>query len=256
MAHIRLRNVSFSYPIFELAGRSLKVTLMRQMAGGDVSARRGYVTVDAIQGLSLDIREGARLGLIGHNGAGKSTLLRLLGGLAAPQRGTIEVEGRIVPLIDKGVGINHDLSGLANIELPLRLLGASDREVEAAKHAIPEWAGLGPFIHMPFRTYSEGMKARLSFALCTAIDADILLLDEWLGAGDQAFQERAEARLNDYVSRSKILVVASHSIELLRRVCNCVAWMERGALVMLGDTETVLQAYLEAAQMEHAQAAE
>ncbi|NWG52689.1 MAG: ABC transporter ATP-binding protein [Hydrogenophilaceae bacterium] len=246
MPHIRLKRVSFSYPVFEMTGRSLKVAVMRQVAGATISSGPGYVRVDALKEVSLELQPGDRLGLIGHNGAGKSSLLRVLAGLAHPTGGELDIQGRVIALIEKGMGINPELSGMANIELPLRLLGATSKEVEAAKREIPEWTGLGQFIDMPFRTYSEGMKARLSFALSTAVPGDILLLDEWLGAGDAAFIEQAQKRLTAYLDKTEIVVLASHSLDLISNVCNIVAWFERGRLLMMGNPWTVINAYLNA----------
>src|SRR5262245_59747541 len=178
MVYVRATNMDFSYPIYEVTGRSLKVSMMRQFAGAKIAGDKGMVEVQALQDVSFEILEGDRVGLIGRNGSGKSTLLRLLASLAFPQRGSLEIEGRVLSLITPGMGVNPELSGAANIELPLRLLGASDSEVKAAKQDIPEFTGLGNFINLPVRTYSDGMRARLAFALSTAIEADILILDE------------------------------------------------------------------------------
>lgn len=251
MPSVELKNATFSYPVFEITGRSLKVTVMRQVAGAKLVLGKGYAKVEALSDISFQLHEGDRLGLIGHNGAGKSTLLRVIAGLAHPQTGSVSVEGRIIPLIDRGMGINAELSGMENIELPLRLLGASSAEVKAAKDEIPEWTGLGPFMHLPFRTYSDGMKARLAFALCTAVSGDVLVLDEWLSAGDAAFVEQAEARLDQFVKRSKVIVLASHSLAQVQRVCNITAWMDRGQIVEMGPTDEIVHKY--AAAM-HAQA--
>lgn len=243
MARIVADQISFHYPVYETGGRSLKMAAMRQIAGARLIQESGHTVVRALEEVSFNLKEGDRLGLIGHNGSGKSTLLRVVAGLAHPQQGKITIQGKVIPLIEKSLGINPDLSGFENIELPLRLLGASSAEVRDAKRDIPEWTGLGPFINMPFRTYSEGMKARLSFAICTALAGDILVLDEWLGAGDAAFVEQAERRLNEFVNRSKILVLASHSLDLIGNVCNVVAWMERGRIVHIGAAEEVIGAY-------------
>ncbi len=243
MVRVVAENVSFHYPVYELGGRSVKMALMRQVAGAKLVVDSGHTIVQALEEVSFELGEGDRLGLIGHNGAGKSTLLRVIAGLAHPQRGRMKVTGRMITLIDKGMGINADLTGMENIELPLRLLGASTAEVTRAQREIPEWTGLGPFINMPFRTYSDGMKARLSFALCTAIAGDVLLLDEWLGAGDAAFVEQAQVRLNEFIARSKILVLASHSLSLISNVCNVAAWFERGRLVLVGPAQEVIAAY-------------
>jgi len=242
---VKLTDVTFSYPLYELTGRSLKVTMLRQVAGAKLILGKGQTRVEALSNVSFELKDGDRLGLIGHNGSGKSTLLRVISRLAHPQEGKVQVDGRIIPLIDRGMGINPELSGLENIELPLRLLGATSAEVKAAKEEIPEWTGLGPFIHLPFRTYSDGMKARLSFALCTAVHGDILVLDEWLGAGDAAFVEQAQMRLDEFVNRSKIIVLASHSLDLIQNVCNVVCWMVRGQMIAFGPTEEIVPIYLQ-----------
>lgn len=240
MAFIEAQSVDFTYPVYDLGGRSLKVTLM---SGLKESA--GVVHVSALRNVSLRLKEGDRLGLIGHNGAGKSTLLRMFAGVIHPSRGRIRCEGRVVPLIAKGLGLNDEFSGLQNIELPMRLLGATTEEVKYAMEEIPAWTGLGDFIHLPIRTYSEGMRARLAFAICTSIVGDILVLDEWLGAGDAQFVLKAQERIMDMLGQTKIIVLASHSLDLLRSLCNKVCWMERGQVVMVGDADEVLTAYLD-----------
>ncbi len=247
MPSVVLKDVGFRYPVFDVSGRSLKVTMMRQFAGAKLILGEGYAKIEALSNVNISLSGGDRLGLIGHNGSGKSTLLRVVAGMARPQVGTIQVQGRVVPLIERAMGINPDLSGYENIELPLRLLGASTEEVKRAREEIPDWTGLGPFIHMPLRTYSDGMKARLSFAICTAIGGDVLVLDEWSSAGDAGFVEQAERRLTEFINRSQILVLASHDLSLIQKVCTQTAWMERGEVVMLGDTSEVVAAYSKAA---------
>ncbi len=243
MPHILCNNVSLSYPVYEVSGRSLKMAVMRQVVGSRIDLGVGSVEVAALNDISFVLKSGDRLGLIGRNGSGKSTLLRLIAQLAFPTRGHIDIRGRIIPLIEKGLGINSELSGFDNIELPLRLLGATSAEVCAAKATIPEFTGLGSFMHMPVRTYSEGMKARLAFAICTAVEGDILVLDEWLGAGDLDFYERAQARLNEILSRTGIVVLATHSVALMEQLCNVVAWIDRGNLMLIGRPSEVLSAY-------------
>lgn len=242
MAIVQLDAVSFRYPVFQVANRSLKIAVMRQMAGGRIEGQN-VLHVQALTDISFALEAGDRLGLVGRNGSGKSTLLRLLAGLAFPQQGKLSITGRVVPLIEKGMGIQAEMSGMDNIELPLRLLGATNREIEEARKEIPEFTGIGPFIDLPVRTYSEGMRARLMFAICTAIIGDVLVLDEWLGAGDMDFYQRAEARLTSMLEKTGVVVLASHSNELIRQVCNKVAWLDRGKLVMIGDPTQVLHAY-------------
>lgn len=244
MASIKLSDASFWYPVFDVSGRSLKVTMMRQFGGVSGS---GVVHVQALSDVSLEIRDGDRLGLVGRNGAGKSTLLRVLAGLLKPQQGGVKIEGKVVPLISRGLGINSELSGYRNIEVPMRLLGATEREIKRAREEVPEWSGLGEFIHLPVRTYSSGMQARLLFAICTAVRGDILVMDEWLGAGDADFVGKAQARLQGLLDTTRIVVLASHSSDIIGKICNVVCWMERGKVVKVGPADEVLAAYLKSA---------
>jgi ABC-type polysaccharide/polyol phosphate transport system ATPase subunit len=245
MARVKFENVSFDYPLYGLASRSLKVTLLRQMAGASrIAAQDGTVRVQALRDVSFDVSDGDRLGLIGVNGAGKSTTLRVIAGLAHPTSGKLTVEGRLLPLIEKGLGISPELTGRANIELPLRLLGASDAEVRRAQDFIPEFTGLGEFINLPVRTYSDGMKTRLSFAICTFLNADLIVLDEWIASGDLAFREKAETRLVEILKDAGVVVIASHSIALVQQVCNKLVWLDQGQVRMFGSTKEVLDAYI------------
>lgn len=243
MASISLEDASFWYPVFDSTGRSLKVSMMRQFAD-DTVRNGGVVEVQALSNLSLQLRDGDRVGLIGRNGAGKSTLLRVLAGLIHPQRGGVKIQGRVVPLISRGLGIQPELSGLQNIELPMRLLGATEAEIKHAKREVPEWSGLGDFIHLPVRTYSDGMRARLLFGICTSVRGDILVMDEWLSAGDADFVSKAQDRLQGLLETTRIVVLSSHSLEIIRKMCNLVCWMDRGQVVMTGSPEVVLPAYL------------
>lgn len=245
MAEVILDDVTFSYPVFDMTGRSLKVSLMRQLTSGRGG---GVVEVRALSRVSLRLKDGDRLGLIGRNGAGKSTLLAVLAGLLHPQEGGVSVKGRIIPLIARGLGIQPELSGYRNIDLPMRLLGAREAEIKAAKKEIPEWTGLGDFIHLPVRTYSDGMRTRLLFAICTAVRGDVLVMDEWLSAGDADFVTKARDRMDEYVKSAGIVVLSSHSLEIIRSLCNVVCWMERGEVVIMGPPDTVIPAYLRGIQ--------
>lgn len=238
MVRLELKNVSFEYPLFEVTDRSLKMSIMRRLNGATVPS------ICAIQNVSFRLLDGDRLGLVGRNGAGKSSLLRVLAGLAHPNQGTYHYHGRVVPLIEKGLGINPELSAADNVELPLRLLGASSNEIDQARDGIREFSELGEFFDLPVRRYSEGMKARLSFALSTSLVSDVLILDEWLSAGDRAFVQKAEKRLVDFLEQIGVVVLASHDLELLRNVCNKVLWLEKGETRMMGDADEVINAYI------------
>lgn len=243
MPSIHLDGASLRYPIYNVAARSLKVSMFRQLAGADILKADGSVWVQALDGVSLSMAAGDRIGLIGRNGSGKSTLLRLLAGIAHPQTGTCAVDGRVIPLLAQGLGVNPELSGYQNIALPMRLLGATSAEIEAAREEIAEWTELGSFMDLPVRTYSDGMRTRLMFAICTACHGDILLMDEWIGAGDQAFAEKANLRIARLLERSAIVVLATHSLPLVEMFCNRVIWMESGRVIADGPVDVVLQRY-------------
>lgn len=245
MVQIKLDDISFWYPVFDVTGKSLKVSLMRQFGGERGS---GFVEVQALSQVSLELKEGDRVGLVGRNGSGKSTLLKVLARLIHPQQGGVKIEGRVVPLLARGLGIHPELSGFKNIDLPMRLLGANEAEIRRAREEVPEWSGLGDFIHLPVRTYSDGMRARLLFAICTAVRGEILLMDEWLSAGDADFVARAQQRLNGLLDSTPIVVLASHSLDIIRKICNVVCWMEAGEVVMTGPADVVLPAYLKGIQ--------
>lgn len=246
MASITLRHVSVAFPIYDSGSRSLKRKLFSANAGGLLRAESGSNKVSMVQALtdvSLDLRHGDRIGLLGHNGAGKTTLLRVLAGIYEPGGGTVDVQGHTAPLFDISLGMDPDASGYDNIELRGLFLGMSRRQIREKVEGIAEFTELGDFLDLPLRTYSDGMRMRLAFATSTAIDPDILLLDEGIGAGDPAFLEKARRRLRDFTSRAAIIVLASHNRALIKNMCDKAAVLEHGRLVLLGDTDEVLAAY-------------
>lgn len=249
-ARVEFDAVNFSYPVFQVSSRSLKVALMERVSK---NADSSLVYVNALRDVSFIAETGDRIGLIGRNGSGKSTALRLTAGLAFPQKGAVRVEGRVVSLIEIGLGINPELSGQANIELPMRLLGATTAEVRAAEKDVPAFTGLGEFMHLPVRTYSAGMRARLAFGLCTSLSADVLVMDEWLGTGDAEFVVKAQTRLQNLVERAKILVLASHAPDLVKAVCNKAVWLEAGRVMAAGDAHEVVAAYQNYTSTPHAE---
>ena len=193
--------------------------------------------------MSLNIEHGERVGLIGRNGAGKTTLLRVMAGIYEPPAGTVEVEGRVAPLFDIGMGMDPESSGYENILLRGLYLGLRKAEIRAKVDEIAEFTELGEFLEMPLRTYSAGMFARLAFAISTSIDPEILLLDEGIGAGDEAFLEKAKQRLDAMINRARIMVLASHSDELVRKLCNRAILMQNGEIVASGSTDEMLERY-------------
>ena len=235
MAHIHARDVVIEFPLFGSIHRSLKSTVLHVATGGRLATDTAHrMVVRALDGLSFDIREGDRVGLTGHNGAGKTTLLRALSGVYEPIRGTLDVSGRVASLLDLSLGVDQDASGYENIMLRGALAGLQPAQVRVKMEEIAEFTELGDYLEMPVRTYSSGMQLRLLFAVSTSIDADILLMDEWLSVGDAAFSKKASQRLEDLVERTPILILASHSPDLIRKVCNRVFRLEHGALVEVG----------------------
>jgi lipopolysaccharide transport system ATP-binding protein len=225
---ISCRNLTLRFPVYGVDAKSLKKHLARVTVGGKLDRHHGSTEVTALSNLNLELKAGDRLGLIGHNGSGKTTLLRALSGAYEPDDGQIEVEGRIAALLDLGLGIDPTATGFDNIRLRGRIAGLSNKDIDGKMGEIAEFTGLGPFLAMPVKTYSAGMQARLAFAAATAVDADVLLMDEWIAVGDADFQKLAHKRLLKLVERAGILVLASHDLDLLRLYCNKVMRMEGG----------------------------
>jgi ABC-type polysaccharide/polyol phosphate transport system ATPase subunit len=196
-----------------------------------------------LDGVTIHLKPGDRVGLIGRNGAGKSTLLRVIAGLTWPSSGKCTVEGVTQPLLSLGAGLNLDKSGLANILFFGKLMGLNRQNRQSLLEDVAEFAELGDFISLPVRSYSAGMSLRLAFGLATAFPNDILLIDEVIGAGDAFFVERARQRLGSLSENSKILVVASHSDAAIREFCNVAVWLDKGQIVDFGDPDEVLARY-------------
>ncbi len=244
VASVSLRNVHLDLPIYDISAQSLKKRVMRLGRRNSIAEdNTGVIVVKAISDLSLDLRSGDRLGLIGHNGAGKSTLLRVLAGIYPPTGGEVRVQGVTVPLLDISLGMDELSTGRQNIRLRGLLLGMSNSEIQSKTEDIAEFTELGDYLDLPLRTYSNGMRLRLAFAISTAVEADILLLDEVLGVGDAGFQEKAERRLRSLHERAEIVVLAIHSSETILKTCNKVLWMERGRVRMFGEAHEVVRAY-------------
>ncbi|RQX84321.1 ABC transporter ATP-binding protein [Burkholderia anthina] len=244
MAFIELKSVTLDLPIFDVQGRSLKKQVLRVGRRNRIAeGSDGVIVVRALDDVSFRFDRGDRVGLIGHNGAGKSTLLRAMAGIYPPTAGALSREGKVVPLLDIGLGMDENSTGMQNIRLRGLLLGMSDAEIRAKQREIADFCELGDYLDLPIRTYSSGMKVRLAFAVSTAVDAEILLLDEVMGVGDASFMHKAEARLADLHSRAEIVVLAMHSNSEIRKVCNKALWMERGRVRAFGPTDDVVSAY-------------
>ena len=225
---ISCRDLTLRFPVYGVDAKSLKKHLAKITVGGRLGRSHGTTEVTALSGLNLELKAGDRLGLVGHNGSGKTTLLRALSGAYEPDEGSIEVRGHIAALLDLNLGIDPTATGFDNIRLRGRIAGLSSKEIDRRLPEIAEFSGLGAFLAMPVKTYSAGMQARLAFAAATAVEADVLLMDEWIAVGDADFQKIAHRRLLKLVERAGILVLASHDVELLRLYCNKVMRLEGG----------------------------
>ena len=205
--------------------------------------KREFKTVNALQNVSLDVKHGTVLGVIGHNGAGKSTLLRCVAGILAPTEGRIEVHGHISTLLALGLGFNAKLSGRENVILGGLAAGLQREEVEAKFEEIAEFAELGDFIDLPMNTYSSGMGARLAFSVSVHMDPDILLIDEALSAGDAKFKKKAGAKMNELMGNARTMMVVSHGLGTIKEICNDAIWLDHGKLVKRGSPDDVVDAY-------------
>jgi len=199
--------------------------------------------VKAINNIDLQIVEGERVGIIGHNGAGKSTFLRMLTGVYRPTGGKLTVDGRLDSLLDLNVGVEAEASGWENISYRGYLRGETPRQVAVKRPEIAEFSELGDRLHTPVRFYSSGMMVRLLFSMATAIEPEILLIDEVLSAGDIAFYEKARKRMTNLIEKARILVVVSHDLGSLATMCTRVLWFDHGRIVADGDPQEIIDRY-------------
>lgn len=232
MSLVSVRNVVVEFPVLGIQHRSIKRAVIRTATGGRLAHdSSNHVVIRALDDVSFDLSEGDRLGLIGHNGSGKSTLLRVLAGTYRPQLGRAIVKGRVGSMISLMLGMDHEQTGYENVRLRGTLMGFKPAEIDQMMSDIIEFADLGDYIDMPMRMYSSGMAMRLAFALATAGTVDVVLMDEWISAGDADFQVKAEQRLLNKISKAKILVLATHDESLVKRHCNKVIRLVQGRIV-------------------------
>jgi len=245
MAAVVIDNVHVDFPIYG-PHRTLRRELFERTVGGLVQRDRrnhDWVTVRALIDVSLDLSEGDRLALIGQNGAGKSTLLKVIAGIYQPVSGQVVIGGSVTPLLEAVPGFDAEDTGYENIITAGLLRGMTRVEIESKIPEIEEFSELGDYLALPARTYSAGMRTRLGFAIATAGEPDILLLDEGIGTGDARFAERATRRMKEFMDKSRILVLASHSEHLVKSVCNKAALMQAGRLLEVGPVDAVLDVY-------------
>jgi ABC-type polysaccharide/polyol phosphate transport system ATPase subunit len=244
MASVTLENVIVDFPIYGLQ-KSLRKAIFSKVVGGTLArednSKRVYVR--AVNNLSIKLKDGDRLGLMGHNGAGKTTTLRVFAGIYLPTQGHISINGRVSTLFNTSPGMDMDDTGYENIYTSGLFFGMTPDEITAKLPDIEEFSELGEYLSLPVRTYSTGMLARLGFAVATTIDPEILVLDEGLGAGDARFVDRATRRVEHLIQRTNILVLASHSPTMIKDMCNRVLLLNHGNVIADGTPAEVIKEY-------------
>jgi len=238
---VRLQGVSLCYRLAKQRIPSLKEYAIHWMRGA-----LSYEKLWALRDVSLTIRQGERVGIIGRNGAGKSTLLKVISSVLKPNLGMAEIRGRLAPILELGTGFDHELTGYENVYLNALLLGRTRREIDAKIESIVEFSGLGDFIRSPIRNYSSGMQARLGFSIATAWLPDVLILDEVLTVGDAAFTEKCERRLAEFHTAGTTVLMVSHVAPAIRENCDRCIWLDAGRLRADGPAGEVLELYAHA----------
>jgi ABC-type polysaccharide/polyol phosphate transport system ATPase subunit len=252
MAHIDLDHVCLTFHVRKCGRVSLKEFLVRQMYRQSVNP---IMEVRALRDVTLHIGEGERVGIIGHNGAGKSTILKLLAGVYPPTNGTRQVDGQISSLFDIALGFETDASGWENIMYRGYLQGETPATIKDKIQGIADFSELGEFLNMPVRYYSAGMLVRLAFSIATAIEPEILLVDEVLSVGDMAFQNKARQRMREMMAKARLIVMVSHDLVNLAQFCTRGIWLDHGSLRMDGPMDSVVAAYTESVSPAASQAA-
>ncbi|QEL16108.1 ABC transporter ATP-binding protein [Limnoglobus roseus] len=240
MAKIELKNLSLTFALRKATRISLKEFLLNGMF---LKSRNPLIRVPALVDLNLSATDGDRIGVIGHNGAGKSTLLKTLAGIYPPSSGQLTVEGKICSLFDISLGFESDATGRENIRYRAFLQGETPRTLRAKQQEIEEFSDLGEFLDTPVRYYSAGMLVRLAFSVATAVEPEVLLIDEVLSVGDLAFQIKAKERMKQMMANARVMVMVSHDLNSIGGMCDRVLWMEQGRVRMAGPADKVVRAY-------------
>lgn len=235
---LRLERVSVRYRVMHEKIDTVRAYLIHQL-----KRRVRYNEFWALQDVDLEVYKGEVLGIIGRNGAGKSTLLKVVSRVLRPTRGRVWVKGRIAPLLELSAGFHPELTGRENILLNGALLGFLRKEMEEKFDQIVDFAELWDFIDAPLRTYSSGMTARLGFAIATDVRPDILIVDEVLAVGDEAFRQKSEARMKGFQTRGTTILFVSHTAAAIKEMCQRAVWLDKGMVRMVGEVGNVLEAY-------------
>jgi ABC-type polysaccharide/polyol phosphate transport system ATPase subunit len=241
MSNIKVNNLSVKFRVYHDRSPSIKDYISSFFKS---YAKSGYSDFFALNDISFTINEGERVGIVGHNGAGKSTLLKAICRIYEPSLGAIVVNGRIAPLLEIGAGFHPEFTGRENIYLNGAILGYEKAQIKELESEIIKFAELEEFIDNPVKYYSTGMYLRLAFSLATAVQPEILILDEMFAGGDAAFVNKATERMAKVVDQAKIMLLVSHDINLLRKFCNRVIWIDHGKVVGDGYPDEVVKHYL------------
>jgi len=233
---VRLENIALHFP----RQRGI-LTGILDLLRGKMKAGKGKFT--ALQNVDLEVKQGEVLGVIGRNGSGKSTMLRVMAGIYRPDEGSVKVRGRTSLLAGVSVGLNQNLTGRENVHLYGSILGHDKETMESMMGDILDFSEIGEFFEQPLRTYSAGMKARLGIAIASAIEPEILLIDEVLGVGDPQFREKSKRRILDLVENAGTVVLVSHSFGLMKEICDRVVLVHKGKIEFVGEPTDTIKAY-------------
>ena len=236
---IKLQDIAVKYRLIRERPKTFQEHVINYLRGKRIDVEILW----ALKGITLDVREGEALGVIGHNGAGKSTLLKIISGVMKPSEGVRVVNGKIAPLIELGAGFDHELTGRENIYLNASILGFSRREIEEKYESIIDFSEIRDFINTPLKNYSSGMIARLGFSIATEVDPDILIVDEVLAVGDAHFKKKSKERMLDFRKRGVTILFVSHSMEDVKNLCDSVLWLDHGKLKMIGEPGRIIKEY-------------
>lgn len=239
-AVIEVKNVGMSFRTDINRIGSLKEWVVTLLKG-----KMHYENIEALKDVSFSVEEGEVLGIIGRNGSGKSTLLKTISGIYTPTSGSVRVNGRIAPMLELGSGFDQELSGRENISLNASILGYTEQQIREHYDDIVEFSELSDFIELPLKTYSSGMRAKLAFSVATVLKPEILIVDEILSVGDEAFQRKSRARMMEMMCGGTTVLFVSHDMEQIRELCNRVVWLDKGNVRMIGNADEVCNKYLE-----------
>ncbi|MBN8647351.1 MAG: ABC transporter ATP-binding protein [Caulobacterales bacterium] len=235
---IRVSNLTIDLPLIDVSANSLRRKIINLAVGGKFMKKQsGDLIIRAIDNVSFEVDDGERVGVVGHNGAGKTTLLRAVAGVFEPRAGKVIIDGKITALFGAGIGLDPEATGLENIVLMAAYLGMHIKTTDPIVEDIIDFCDLNDYIELPVKVYSTGMLGRLAFAVATSFKPDVLILDEWLGAGDQAFITKANNRVTNFVNNAKVVLLASHATNIIEQMTSRVLWLDRGKVKFFGDTK-------------------